>query len=153
MRLIRILPLLAWVVVSSAFDMDWYIRPQSWTPVLQQDEDDSPFVLFEYEVPKLNEHKWTDIKLFQEDCFTPATDSSLYAESNLTTDNFLQARVHIRQETIDVSPYWTDAGDGSSGSIQFCLRVDLLLDQESENFHETVRSYFCLCILPLPCQP
>ena len=133
--------LLLWAMsscVSLAFDMDWYIRPQIGFPQVHMDDDGRASVQFMYEIPALNEHKWTDVTLFQDDCVTPATEASLSKQSTLLEgENLLKVDVYVAEDTIVESPYWTEHADGVNGFIDFCLRVDLFLDVESENFHET----------------
>lgn len=122
---------------SSAFDADWYIQPEK--PNMQMDENNTPEIIFGYTVPSLNDRKWIQVTLFQQDCVTPANDASLYQESSFS-DGLLQVQVLVSEETIVESPYWIQQeGNASMGYIDFCLRIDLMYDLESENFHESVR--------------
>ena len=122
--------------VQATFDNEWYIRPHVGSPRLQE-ENGVPLMIFAYEIPSLHEGKTIQIYLLDKDCGKMPTDETLVFHQE-QSENLLEVQVQIDTDTVVGSSFWSDENEVLQGTISFCLRVDLLFESESENFHETV---------------
>ena len=128
--------LLMLMPLAQAFDSDWSIRPHQDSPRMQLDND-FPAIVFRYEVPHLYTEKTVHVSLFQNDCKLKSTDESIVFSST-ATERELEVELRVDVDTIMESPFWSFQ-DSITGTINCCIRVDVLFESTSMNFHETVR--------------
>jgi len=126
---------------NSAFD--WNIEKYEGVDVAFNDDTATEEIIFKYKTSK----KQYDITIFENDCETKADVSAItYAVDDTEeagTYKNLTIKVDIDQANITGSSYWNyTSTDNSTGTIKFCLRLDLVLDDgtttESVHFYETV---------------
>jgi hypothetical protein len=122
-------------------DFDWDIQPEDGYPIIAFDDtNEDNEVVFKYNFTgTLNNRKFLDVNLYQNDCVS-ASDASL-TFVNSTSGDELDINIDVIQETIANSVHYQDI-DGASAIIGFCLRVDYnYVDNaglvESINFYET----------------
>eukprot|EP00977_Amphora_coffeiformis_P013538 scaffold3576_cov170-Amphora_coffeaeformis.AAC.20 len=127
--------LLMMPLMAMAFDSDWSIQPHQDSPRMELDNG-FPDVVFRYDIPHLYPKKTVQVSLFQNDCELKTEDESLFFTS-IFTERELEVEVRVVVDTVMESPFWTFQDD-IIGTIDFCIRVDVLLESESVNFHETV---------------
>jgi hypothetical protein len=124
-----------------AGDFDWDIQPEDGYPIIGFDDtNEANEVVFKYNFTgTLNDRKFLDINLYQNDCVS-ASDASL-TFINSTSGDELDVSIDVIQETIANSVHYQDI-NGTAAIIGFCLRVDYnYVDNdgiiESINFYES----------------
>ena len=82
------------------------------------------------------------ITILDESCVTPVPSSIIGVTSKSTvktsTHSNLQVALDVKQDTVVTSSLWRN-GESGVGFVNFCVRVDLVLDNDSltsVNFHE-----------------
>jgi hypothetical protein len=122
-------------------DFAWDLGPEDGYPIIGFDNStEESEVVFKYNFTgNLDDRKFLDVKLYQNDCVT-AADASL-AFVNTTNGDELDVDLDIIQETISKSVHYQDL-NGTAAIIGFCLRVDYNYvdgdgNTEIINFHET----------------
>mmetsp|Transcript_3287 Transcript_3287/g.6575 ORF Transcript_3287/g.6575 Transcript_3287/m.6575 type:complete len:189 (-) Transcript_3287:76-642(-) len=96
-------------------------------------------IVFRYDMPHLDTYDTNQmaykIWLGQHDCEKSPVDKAL-TWSHTAKDGKLDIKVHVNSDLIQASPYWTLENQGT-GFLDFCVRVDVIYQRESRNFHES----------------
>ena len=126
-----------------AGDFNWEITPEDGFPSIAFDDASaSKEVVFKYNFTgTTGPYKYLVSSLLDKNCNQTA-DASLAIIQNVS-GNALEVDLDIIQETITSSSSYNENAEGTSATIDFCLRIDYDYkdattgDVESINFHET----------------
>ena len=126
-----------------AGDFNWEITPEDGFPSIAFDDASaSKEVVFKYNFTgTTGPNKYLVSSLLDKNCNQTA-DASLAIVQNVS-GNALEVDLDIIQETITSSSSYNENAEGTSATIDFCLRIDYDYkdattgDVESINFHET----------------
>ena len=127
----------------AAGDFNWEITPEDGFPSIAFDDASaSKEVVFKYNFTgTTGPNKYLVSTLLDKSCNQTA-DASLAIVQNVS-GNALEVDLDIIQETITSSSSYNENAEGTSATIDFCLRIDYDYkdattgDVESINFHET----------------
>jgi hypothetical protein len=115
---------------------DWDITPREGFPTIAFNNSTvTQEIIFLFDIPLLYGKKTFFVTAFEGDCKTIGSNAITHVD-DASVPRELTVLLDVDQETISKSTYYK-AINMTNAMIGLCLRVDLLWDGESVNFHET----------------
>lgn len=122
---------------AAADKFSWYLERVGNATVVFDESADANEILLSYNVSL----RTAIISVLDQDCITVIDEDVVGISQQTTptspTHGLLEVFLDLKEDAIKESPLWTDGSDTSTGYVDFCVRVDLRLnDGSSVNFDE-----------------